>query len=195
MHAGVYRPLPHTDFSMSDAGRGFDYMARAKHLGKVVLTLGDPAALLAASRLYQAPPMGRTLGAILGESPTLAVAVTPAPAASPNGHQRPELATAYLAPGDEIERAVAGIWQELLGLERVGVLDNFFDLRGDSLLAAQVMARLHASQQVKLPLSALFDEPTVAGLSKRVRAARGVVRTMQASPVAARGADEEEGEI
>jgi acyl transferase domain-containing protein len=205
MHAGVYRPLPHTAFALTEAGRAFDFMARAKHLGKVVLTIDEPAALLAASRAGRARPASRTLAAILGDAapapgaaavPAVPSAARPAPGGGlTGGHQRPELATAYVAPADDVERALAGIWQELLGLERVGVQDNFFDLRGDSLLAAQVMARLHTAQQVKLPLSALFDEPTIAGLAGRVRAARGVARTMQAAPVAARTADEEEGEI
>jgi NADPH:quinone reductase-like Zn-dependent oxidoreductase/acyl carrier protein len=191
--AGVYRPLPHTDFALVEASRAFEFMARAKHIGKVVLTLGEPAALLQASRSFQPAPAGRTLAAILGE-------LTSAPAAPPSvartaGHARPELATVYQAPADEVETAIAGVWQELLGLERVGAQDNFFDLRGDSLLAAQVMARLHTALQVKLPLSALFDAPTVAGLAARVRAARGAGRSLQVAPVAAAGADEEEGEV
>lgn len=196
--AGVYRPLPHTDFGLGEAGRAFAFMAGAKHIGKVVLTVGDPTALLGEARAFRPASAGRPLAAILGAggggAPTPAA---PGPARTPSagGHERPELATDYVAPRDEVEGAIAAVWQELLGLERVGVHDNFFDLRGDSLLAAQVMARVHAAQQVKLPLSALFDTPTVAGLAGRVRAARGAAQTMQAAPTSAPAADEEEGEI
>jgi acyl carrier protein len=83
----------------------------------------------------------------------------------------------------------------LLGIEGVGTQDNFFDLRGDSLLAAQVMARLQTALRVKLPLSALFDAPTVAGLADRVRSARGGSSRVTLAPTTARTADEEEGEI
>src|SRR5262249_61962539 len=58
-------------------------------------------------------------------------------------HKRPELAQSYVAPHDEMERVIAKIWQEVLGLERVGVHDNFFtDLSGHSLLATELVSRL-----------------------------------------------------
>ncbi|HEV8581881.1 MAG TPA: amino acid adenylation domain-containing protein [Thermoanaerobaculia bacterium] len=80
-------------------------------------------------------------------------------------YARPELRSGYVEPGNETERVIAAIWQELLGLERVGANDNFFDLGGHSLLAAQVLARLRDSLGVDLPLDALFSAPTVAGLA------------------------------
>ncbi len=86
-------------------------------------------------------------------------------------YARPDLRNAYVAPRDETERAVAEIWQGLLGLERVGVDDNFFDLGGHSLLATQVMSRLRDALGVDLPLDALFAAPTVAGMAAAVAGA------------------------
>ncbi|WP_416671488.1 type I polyketide synthase [Egbenema bharatensis] len=81
-------------------------------------------------------------------------------------HTRPNLHSTYVAPSNEIEAAIATIWQQLLGLEQVGIHDNFFDLGGHSLLAVQVTSRLREVFQVELPLKTiLFDAPTVAGLA------------------------------
>ena len=81
-------------------------------------------------------------------------------------HSRPKLQTAYVAPSNEIEQTITNIWQELLGVEQVGIHDHFFELGGHSLLAVQVTSRLREVFQVELPLqSILFDAPTVAGLA------------------------------
>jgi amino acid adenylation domain-containing protein len=68
-------------------------------------------------------------------------------------------------PRTGTEEAVAGIWQHVLGVERVGVLDSFFDLGGHSLLAARIVARIRASYSVDLPLAALLRDPTVASVA------------------------------
>src|SRR5262249_16828711 len=57
-------------------------------------------------------------------------------------YSRPELSNAYVAPSTEGEKIIAGIWQSVLGLDRVGIKDNFFELGGDSLIAIQVISRL-----------------------------------------------------
>ncbi|MET0622455.1 MAG: SDR family oxidoreductase [Pyrinomonadaceae bacterium] len=80
-------------------------------------------------------------------------------------HARPELASAYVAPENELEQEVAGIWQELLGIRQVGIDDNFFDLGGHSLLATMVISRLRKSFGVELQLRDIFESPTVGGLS------------------------------
>lgn len=85
---------------------------------------------------------------------------------STSGHSRLNLSQEYVAPRDEIEQTIAIILQEVLGLEKLGVNDNFFDLGGHSLLAIQAISRLRETFQVELPLrSLLFETPTVAGIA------------------------------
>lgn len=81
-------------------------------------------------------------------------------------HTRPNLTNEYIAPRNEIEQAVANIWQELLGIDPVGINDNFFELGGHSLLAIQAIARVRETFQVELPVrSLLFEAPTVAKIA------------------------------
>jgi amino acid adenylation domain-containing protein len=85
-----------------------------------------------------------------------------------SAHGRPALRTAYVAPGNELEEAVAAVWSELLGIERVGVEDDFFELGGHSLLGTRVVGRLRADFGVALQVDAIFRAPTVAALAREV---------------------------
>ena len=67
---------------------------------------------------------------------------------------------------------LAGIWAEVLGLQRVGVQDNFFELGGHSLLATQVASRLPRGLRGGVAPAALFEEPTLAGLAAAIQARR-----------------------
>jgi FkbM family methyltransferase len=84
---------------------------------------------------------------------------------SPGKHPRPILETTFIAPSNPVEQKVAEIWQELLGLEKVGVDDNFFDLGGHSLIATQLVSQLRKDFQVELSLRHIFEAPTVAELA------------------------------
>ncbi|MEO8383508.1 MAG: amino acid adenylation domain-containing protein [Acidobacteriota bacterium] len=77
----------------------------------------------------------------------------------------------YEAPQNEIETTLAGLWQDLLRVERVGRHDNFFELGGHSLLGVQLISRLRSALDVELPLPELFASPTLSALADAVRAA------------------------
>ncbi|NRD47314.1 non-ribosomal peptide synthetase/type I polyketide synthase, partial [Corallococcus exiguus] len=89
-------------------------------------------------------------------------------------HPRPPLATPYVAPRGDSERRVVELWQEMLGIDALGVDDDFFELGGHSLLATQVLARVRSAFAVELPLRAFFEAPTPAKLAERVDAATAV---------------------
>ncbi|HEV2707207.1 MAG TPA: amino acid adenylation domain-containing protein, partial [Pyrinomonadaceae bacterium] len=84
--------------------------------------------------------------------------------------RRDALAESFVAPRTPIEELLARIWSEVLKVERIGIEDDFFALGGHSLLATQLISRVRESFAVDLPLRALFECPTVAGLAQRVEA-------------------------
>jgi len=81
---------------------------------------------------------------------------------------RPDLQVEYVAPRTEIEAALTEIWMQLLGLEQIGIFDNFFDLGGHSLLATKVVSRVRETFAVELPLRTIFESPTIAQLSESI---------------------------
>jgi aryl carrier-like protein len=81
---------------------------------------------------------------------------------------RPALETEYAAPREGREAALAALWREVLGVERVGVHDNFFDLGGHSLLLMRLQGRIAAETGIDLPVLELFEHPTVASLARRL---------------------------
>ena len=81
-------------------------------------------------------------------------------------HSRPDLATAYVEPRSDLEKEIAAEWQQLLGIEPIGMYDDFFDLGGNSLMGTQLISHLRETFRVELPLRSLFEDPTIAGVSK-----------------------------
>jgi NAD(P)-dependent dehydrogenase (short-subunit alcohol dehydrogenase family)/acyl carrier protein len=84
---------------------------------------------------------------------------------------RPNLQTDFVAPGTDLERAIAGIWEELLGVDRVGLNDNFFELGGDSFLGIQVISRLKKQLGVKVTAVTLYEGPRVGLLANIINSA------------------------
>jgi len=107
----------------------------------------------------------------------------PQPATHHSLHSRPSLSSDYVAPRNEAERTLAGIWQRLLGIAQVGINDNFFELDGHSLLATQVISRVRELFQLELPLRSLFESPTVAGLAERIEEVKLLAQGSLAQPM------------
>jgi thioesterase domain-containing protein/acyl carrier protein len=75
--------------------------------------------------------------------------------------ERPDLESEFVAPETDIERRLAEFWSELLGVSKVGVEDDFFDLGGHSLIAVRLFAKIKSEFSVDLPISVLFEAPTI----------------------------------
>lgn len=81
-------------------------------------------------------------------------------------HARPTLVNPYVEPATDLERQLAGIWSEVLGVAQVGVHDNFFELGGSSLLGLQVVHRLRSELRRAVPLTVVYEGPTVRSLAR-----------------------------
>ncbi len=89
----------------------------------------------------------------------------------------------FVPPRNDLEEKIASVWQEVLGVEQVSVLDNFFLIGGHSLLATQLVSRLREVCQVEVPLRKVFETPTVAGLAAYIESAQRVEKGLEAPPI------------
>jgi amino acid adenylation domain-containing protein len=96
---------------------------------------------------------------------------------------RPELAQTYVPARTATEELIIGVWEEVLGIERIGIDDDFFDLGGHSLLAMQVISRLRDAFKVELPLRLLFSKPTIRALAKGVEEESQTGRALATPPI------------
>jgi amino acid adenylation domain-containing protein len=106
------------------------------------------------------------------------------------GPERPESGKPFTPPSTELEERLAPIWQEILGLDRIGRNDDFFHLGGDSLSATRLIARVRHRLKIDLPLGALFEGRTLCKFAERVQVAEPqhtgrpeVVASRQTGPV------------
>ncbi len=103
--------------------------------------------------------------------------VAPAPTGTPAAeqtaepaqyHPRPNLPNPYIAPRTPTEQAIAELWQTTLGVQQVGIHDNFFDLGGNSLTGINVIGKLKARFNTNIPTVSLYEGPTVSALAKLI---------------------------
>lgn len=151
--------------------QGLEVFARllsGADMARILVSMRDFMALLKQSRTH---PLGR-----------FAAASKPQAA-----HGRPRLDNSYVAPAGETECALADIWQQELGIDRIGVLDDFFALGGDSLLAAKLALRMRQALALPITLKTLYDAPTV-------RALAGFAESLRWAANVPAGSDEDEEE-
>jgi acyl carrier protein len=74
----------------------------------------------------------------------------------------------YVAPRTPVEHDLAGLWSELLDVERVGVRDNFFDLGGHSLVATRLLSRVRARYDAEVTMRSFFEAPTIEDLARHL---------------------------
>jgi NAD(P)-dependent dehydrogenase (short-subunit alcohol dehydrogenase family) len=85
-------------------------------------------------------------------------------------YPRPVLGMSYVAPGSALEEKIAAVWGDVLGIEEVGIQDNFFDLGGNSLIGLALVARLRQELATHaLPMHVLYEAPTVSALARLVQ--------------------------
>ncbi len=88
--------------------------------------------------------------------------------------KRPELDSDYVEPRNDIERMLAGFWEELLGVSNVGIEDSFFDLGGHSLIAVRLFVMIKKAYRVEFPISVLFEAPTIAKCAALIAERAGI---------------------
>jgi hypothetical protein len=92
-----------------------------------------------------------------------------APADQARAHGGRSSTTPLVGPRDDLERSIAAIWSDLLGTETIGIDDNFFELGGHSLLLTQVGSRIRRSLKAQIPITTLFEHPTIRAMADAIR--------------------------
>ena len=108
---------------------------------------------------------------------------------------QPDGQKTFVAPHTAVEERLAAIWSEVLGVERISIDDNFFDMGGHSLLATQVMLRVAETFDLEVELQRLFDRPTVAGLAEEIEMLRWAAQGSALSAAVGMTGEREEGEL
>jgi thioesterase domain-containing protein/acyl carrier protein len=111
-----------------------------------------------------------------------AEAGTQAPQSTGQRFERPDLDSDFVAPEGEIETRLAGFWSDLLGLDEVGAEDSFFDLGGHSLIAVRLFGMIRKAYRVDLPISILFEAPTIRACAALIATQIGPQEAGQDTP-------------
>ncbi len=167
-YTGYQTSMQQFTMTREESVEAFRRVVTAAPGGQVVVSTGDLQPRL--SLWVERKPAGGAQPAAGGQT-------------APTAYSRPKAAGTYVAPSNETERIIADIWQQVIGIERVGVNDNFFDLGGHSLLAIKLVGRLREAFEVELPFSKLFAAPTVAGLSLAVAESRAALESEEKAEI------------
>lgn len=144
------RASTETGISRADGAEAFHRLL-GQNLGRQVVITAQPLAQILAG-----------VGKVTQEA--IASDVDPSHVGSREADNR----DGFVAPRNELETALAGVWSAVLGVEAVGAEDDFFDLGGNSLVAVQLISQIRKVVGVKLPMRSLFETPTVAGMAQLV---------------------------
>lgn len=190
IEAGDFQPVMCRVFLQQEAAAAFRLMAGSRHMGKLVVARQpnrgrmDRDAGLTHEQGVEALVRGLRVANGNLINPLSRIVVTPRDilfgrgnaggretatidfaVEKRTGHSRPDLATTFEAPGSDIEETLATVFQEFLGLERIGVLDNFFELGATSLDMIQICNRLKSQLNREVAVVKLFNYPTIRSLS------------------------------
>jgi len=133
-------------------------------LPQVVVVTHDLTRLI--TEIANSPKAARNAAVSDDETPRLAAEAS---------HSRPDLANDFVPPETEIQKSLAEIWIEVLGIEQIGIEDNFFEMGGHSLLATGVLSRVRSKFGVSVPLRTIFETPTIRELSSHLETLLWVV--------------------
>jgi len=180
---------PTSVFPIDEVGKGFQRMAHAEHIGKIVFQIRadvDPARSMA-RRFREKYGRGVSIrggleifrrltssdstppNVLVTGKPILGAADPRERTVSADERVRPDLETAFRAPTNEFEEAMVTIWETTLGIPQIGIDDDFFDLGGDSITAIQTQYVMNRDFGADLTNTDFIQEPTIAGLAERIR--------------------------
>jgi len=188
---GELKPTPTQVIPIKDVARGFQHMARAEHIGKIVFRIGrDPDLWREHFKRFQTQfgdgvPLQAALDVIrraVRSNTTPAYILTAGAPISEIGERhvlldagqggRPDLDVPYRPPSSIDEEVQVAVWQTALGISPIGIDDDFFELGGDSLSAIQIQFAVEKRCDVKLPMTAIVDSPTIARLAAFIKKQR-----------------------
>ena len=191
--AGHYQPCPVKTFGLADVGKGFEHMARARHIGKIVITTDHPVNESDSDLTNFRAKFGTGIRLLDGlevfdrlirSEETPANVVASAKPLNIDGHVEKHLSNQILdRPIDtefrdattNTELALKELWEKTLGISTVGVDDDFIELGGDSISAIIIQTFVEESLGASLPLTSLFKNATVSKLCKEIDASLGAV--------------------
>ena len=158
---------PPQGLTPEEAVAAFDRVLELRGLPQVVVTRTDLAGHLALARACH----------VLGARAAGAEVVP---------HDRPELSSTFEPAEDDLQRRLATLWQDLFGIRRIGIDDDFFELGGNSLLATQATSRIGRELSVPITVRTVFEQPTVRQLSRALAADRSALAQQIAPPLVGR---------